>query len=262
MSSIRWEDLVFANRNQLYGAYILRKAYASRVTMGFGFAMAFFAAVLMSPMIKDLFKSEETSDSDITLNRIPIELQQVPPIQEIVIPKEYIKPPEVKAIKFVPPNVTNKDVDEDPPTIIELKNSVISTADIDGPVEFIDTPPAIADIKEETGDDINKIWIGPIEIPAEFPGGVQAMMKYFGSNTKYPSMARRLETEGTVFVQFVVDSDGSIDNVEVVKGIGANCDEEAMRVVSRMPEWKPGRQNGKSVKVRMVVPIKFSLGKA
>jgi protein TonB len=91
-------------------------------------------------------------------------------------------------------------------------------------------------------------------------GGYEAFYKYIGKNIKYPDQARRMGVEGKVFVQFVVDKDGSITDVQVLKGIGSGCDEEAIRVVKSAPKWTPGKQRGRPVRVRMSVPIAFKLG--
>jgi protein TonB len=91
-------------------------------------------------------------------------------------------------------------------------------------------------------------------------GGYAAFYKFIGDRLKYPAQARRMGIEGKVFVQFVVDKDGTLTEVKAVKGIGAGCDEEAERVIRGAPKWKPGKQRGRSVKVRMILPITFKLG--
>jgi periplasmic protein TonB len=98
-----------------------------------------------------------------------------------------------------------------------------------------------------------------VEDPAEFPGGMQAFYKYVGDNMSYPSQARRMGIEGRVYVQFVVDKEGNVTEVTAVKGIGAGCDEEAERVLRESPKFKPGKQRGRAVKQRMVIPIIFKL---
>ena len=85
-------------------------------------------------------------------------------------------------------------------------------------------------------------------------------MKFIQKNMKYPAQARRMGIEGRVFVEFVIGKDGSISEVKAVKGIGAGCDEEAVRIIQSAPNWTPGKQRGKSVKQRMVLPITFKLG--
>lgn len=108
---------------------------------------------------------------------------------------------------------------------------------------------------EEEVDEIFTI----VEDQPEFPGGMQAFYNYVGKKMKYPSQARRMGIEGRVYVEFIVDKDGSVTNVRSVKGIGAGCDEEAVRVMSDVPKFKPGKQRGNPVKVKMVLPIYFKL---
>lgn len=90
-------------------------------------------------------------------------------------------------------------------------------------------------------------------------GGMEAWNKYLSNNLKYPTQARRMGIEGTVYVVFVVNTDGSIQDVDILRGIGGGCDEEAMRVVAAAPNWEPGKQRGKPVRVKMRLPIRFKL---
>lgn len=119
---------------------------------------------------------------------------------------------------------------------------------------------------QETGITSGKATSGDIFTVVEdmptFPGGEEARMKYLMENIKYPEEARTKGIQGTVYVTFVVEKDGSISNVKVLRGIGGGCDEEAIRVVSKMPNWKPGKQRGKAVRVQFNMPFKFNLGNA
>ena len=96
------------------------------------------------------------------------------------------------------------------------------------------------------------------EMPS-FPGGEQKLMEFVSKNIKYPQIARETGIQGRVFVNFVVEPDGSVSNVSVLRGIGGGCDEEAMRVVKSMPKWKPGKQRGKAVRVQYMLPVNFRL---
>ena len=96
------------------------------------------------------------------------------------------------------------------------------------------------------------------EMPA-FPGGEAKLMEYVGKNIKYPQIARETGIQGRVFISFVVEPDGSVSNVKLLRGIGGGCDEEAMRVVKSMPKWKPGKQRGKAVRVSYQIPVFFKL---
>ena len=97
------------------------------------------------------------------------------------------------------------------------------------------------------------------EVMPQFPGGDQAMMKFVAENVQYPQEARDKEISGRVMVGFIVEKDGSVNEVKVVKGIGGGCDEEAVRVVKAMPKWKPGKQKGKPVRVHYTLPLTFKL---
>ena len=96
------------------------------------------------------------------------------------------------------------------------------------------------------------------EMPA-FPGGDQKLLEYVAKNIKYPQIARESGIQGRVFIGFVVEPDGSVSNVKVLRGIGGGCDEEAMRVIKSMPKWKPGKQRGKAVRVSYQIPVMFKL---
>ena len=96
------------------------------------------------------------------------------------------------------------------------------------------------------------------EMPA-FPGGEAKLMEYVSKNIKYPQIARETGIQGRVYVNFVVEPDGSVSNVSVLRGIGGGCDEEAIRVVKSMPKWKPGKQRGKAVRVSYMLPVNFKL---
>lgn len=98
-----------------------------------------------------------------------------------------------------------------------------------------------------------------VETMPSFPGGQEKLMQYLASNIKYPQIARESNVQGRVYLSFVIEPDGSVSNVKVLRGIGAGCDEEAMRVVKSMPKWSPGKQRGKAVRVSYTVPVNFKL---
>ncbi len=103
----------------------------------------------------------------------------------------------------------------------------------------------------------------PIRYVAEeqpsFPGGNAELKRFLRNNIVYPQLAREVNISGRVYLQFIVEKDGSITNIKLLKDIGGGCDEEAIRVVKLMPEWNPGKQNGRPVRVMLTLPVKFSL---
>ncbi len=110
-------------------------------------------------------------------------------------------------------------------------------------------------LPEENVDEIFTI----VEEQPSPVGGMKAFYDYVGANLKYPPRASRMGIEGRVFVEFVVERDGSLTDIRVAKGIGGGCDEEAIRVISEAPNWNPGKQRGRNVRVRMIMPIVFKL---
>lgn len=117
----------------------------------------------------------------------------------------------------------------------------------------------VADIITETETEAGEIFHIVEDMPS-FPGGQEAYYKYLGTNIDYPKQARELGIEGKVFLTFVVNKDGSLSDLELVRGIGGGCDEEALRVFMESPNWVPGKQRGQIVKTRMQAAVTFELG--
>ena len=114
------------------------------------------------------------------------------------------------------------------------------------------------DLFEKPLEEADKIENWGETMPS-FKGGLSEFYKFVGSKLKYPAQARRIGIEGKVFVQFVVDKDGSMSDIKVVKGIGAGCDEEVLRILGMCPPWNPGLQGARPVRVRMILPVTFKL---
>lgn len=114
-------------------------------------------------------------------------------------------------------------------------------------------------IQEEEEDDEEVFQFFQLEEKPEFPGGNAALLAYLQKNTHYPQIAKENDIQGTVYVGFVIDKDGSVSDVKILRSVDPYLDEEALRVVRSMPKWKPGKQRGKPVRVQYQVPIKFVL---
>ena len=117
------------------------------------------------------------------------------------------------------------------------------------------TPVKIEEEEEEDEQEIFQV----VENDPEFPGGAEALYKYLAQNIKYPQLARENNITGRVYVTFVVEKDGSVTGVRVLRDIGGGCGQEAIRVVKSMPKWTPGKQRGKNVRVQYNLPVNFSL---
>lgn len=128
--------------------------------------------------------------------------------------------------------------------------------------KIIDSEPEDLVGSIDFGDETIEVPEDPfiiVEDMPEFPGGEQALMEFLGKNIKYPRRAKSIGIEGRVYLKFIVDVDGSITDIQVMKGIGAGCDEEAIRVLNLLPNFSPGKQRGVPVKVQMQIPVNFKL---
>ncbi|MBN2635858.1 MAG: energy transducer TonB [Prolixibacteraceae bacterium] len=174
------------------------------------------------------------------------------------IEEEFIPITREQEIKPPPPpppvapeilNIVDNDVEIEDELIIEDTEADINT--------IIDVAPVVA-AKEEEEEEENKVFFIVEEMP-EFPGGDAARAKWLADNINYPRIAQENGIQGKVYISFVVGKDGSISNATVARGVDPSLDQEALRVVNQMPNWKPGRQRGEPVNVSFTVPINFVL---
>ncbi|HEY5916322.1 MAG TPA: energy transducer TonB [Chryseolinea sp.] len=248
-------ELVFENRNKDYGAYQIRKGYEKQVIRAFLFTMGGIVLAVAIPVIINLISSLDLTNKNVISEEIslaePPSIDKATPPPPPVIPP----PPVVKTIKFTPPVVVkDEEVEEEPPpTQEEMKDVQISTVTQEGNTTE-DLPPENPVVDPDEG----KVFTIVEEMPT-FPGGEEKMLEYIAKNIKYPAVARENNITGRVYVSFVVDKDGKIKDAKVLRGIGGGCDEEALRVVKAMPEWKAGKQNGRAVQVQFNLPVNFTL---
>ncbi len=190
------------------------------------------------------YGEEELEDLGIVDDQGCTITESLPPVSIVQPPPPKMPQPEI----IVVPN-------DDPieTTIIDINSEPIEGASVPEVTlsKPIEQPTEVIDENE-----IFEI----LENSAEPVGGLSSFYEYIRTNMKYPAQARRMGVEGKVYVQFVVDKDGNLIDVKAIKGIGAGCDEEAVRVVKEAAKWKAGKQRGKPVKQRMVMPIAFKLG--
>lgn len=257
----KWEDIIFQDRHKDYGAYVLRRSYTRHVMIAAFSTFALLALVFASPYLARLLR-EPAEVSVHHLNAVKYtDLAPPPPIQNTPPPPRIHIPPPVKAtIKFIPPKVTDKEIVEveKMPTVEEIRQNETAAETVEGTGEVVFDEP----VAEVTGEDVEEdVIFTVVEQSAEFAGGIAALKKFLQDNMVYPGVARRRGVEGSVYVTFVIDKRGAISDIQVLKGISSECDEEAIRVVGIMPPWKPGKQSGHPVSSRFVLPLKFTLGK-
>lgn len=262
-------DIVFESRNRAYGAYLLRQRYQPTLTRALGLGVGLFLLGVSAPTLYARL-NQQTGPSEylreVTLENARLDTPpaekpvELPPVEELPTPKTVRSlPPEV-----LPDNeVTAADL---PPTVEELAEATPSdqTREGTGDETAIIAPPeeAVTPTKTESAIDVTpekEPEFLAVEQQPEFAGGLEALTRYLTNNLKYPRQAAQAGISGRVYVGFVVNSDGSLTDVQVLKGIGFGCDEEARRVVQQMPRWKPGRQSGRPVRVRFTLPIAFTL---
>jgi periplasmic protein TonB len=254
-----WEDIIFDKRNKEYGAYSLRQEYSGNMVKGTVTMVSIAVVVIIASFFRTpIGKGVEILTKKIDDGTIIIDVPNI--IQEVIA-----RPTTPRlANPNSAPIVTAEERPEEPTTEPEPNNigSASGTPEgTGGPVIETGSGTGIG-----TGTDgivepvVNRVYVIVEEMPS-FEGGIDAMTRFLKKKLKYPAAARRLETQGVVYVQFVVSPNGSITDVEVIKGISRECDEEAARVISMMPKWKAGIQNKIPVSVRMVLPIRFAMPK-
>ncbi len=263
------EDIIFRNRNKSYGAYSLRTDYQRVINRALLIGIGLFCLAILTPMIWAKVKINEIRE--ITVK--PTVLILPPPPEEVIPPVKPETPPppqpeqQVRAeTRFVEPVIVEDDkATELPPDQDDLnKASNIGTKDVVGVDEPIPVDdPDIGKGTEpaqpvEVKVDEVKEWLVVEQMP-EYAGGVAALSKFLQKNLRYPNPASNAGVSGKVYVQFVVGQDGAISKVDILKGLGFGCDEEAERVIKLMPRWSAGKQSGRAVAVKFTLLISFQL---
>ena len=266
-------DILFDNRNKAYGAYELRKNYHKRLKKSMMIVATLLLITVSAPIVASMF------DKPIVID-LPNDEPRIIKNVEVIIPKEpEPKVPEAKPLKPTDPvntianttpiiEVANEVNDADlPPTKEALKDAVSGIENKEGEgTEVLDLPnndgEGTAVIPQVPAPNDNEIFddVDVSQMP-EFPGGEEELMRYLAQNIQYPKQALDGNTEGRVLIGFVVNKEGEIDDVKVLRSIGDGCDEEAVRVIHKMPKWKPGKNNGKLVNVFYNLPVTFQLMK-
>lgn len=256
-----FDDIVFEKRDKEYGAYSLRKNYSKNLLKAFSISTAIILIVVFSPAIAKWFAKDEVIKNKVVRNT-SLELMEAPSLKEdIEKPMEVQLEVKIEAPVFVAPEVVKEDiVEEEFKTIEEVKVDNPNQGNGNtggGDIGFVE--PIKEDVKViERAPEIEAPLLIVEEMP-EFPGGEAALIKYLSENIKYPQVAKENQIQGTVYLNFVVEADGSITNVVIARGVDASMDKEAVRVIRSMQRWKPGKQSGKTVRVKFNLPVRFVL---
>ena len=244
-----FDEIVFENRNKEYGAYDLRKRYVATTSLSILVVVALSIALLAI-----LSFTMERKSSAKTMESIFVIIKPDPSFldpNKIKQPEPEKPKPEIFKPVYIEPVVVDK--------VDSTDNVLVATGSQDSvknrPVDAIIVPDADAGpvIPDEPAPSVI------VEEMPTFPGGTEALLKFISETIKYPEEAAINGIQGRVILRFVVSSDGSVKQVEVLRSIHPSLDQEAIRVVSALPKWKPGKQNGRAVPVFYSVPVNFKL---
>lgn len=266
-----WVDLVFEGKNQAYGAYQLRKDTGKRnvkaLTVVLIAIAAIFLAVIANVAIQNAIKQNVSVETDVELSKLsqkkeakverkePVKVEMEQRVVEKVKSSVKFTAPEIKKDDEVKPEDEIKSQDD-----LAKTNTAIGTFDVKGndeaEGEVLKAKEVVVD--EKPKEEETKVFDAVEQMPS-FPGGDAELMKYLSSHIKYPVVAEENGIQGRVIATFVVERDGSISDVKVIKSVDPSLDKEAIRVLKSMPKWIPGRQNGSAVRVKYTVPVTFRL---
>ncbi|WPO79666.1 energy transducer TonB [Flavobacterium sp. KACC 22761] len=252
----QWLDIVFEGRNKIYGAYELRKSNNKTTVRALIIGSIIFSFAVAAPLIAsylpDSGEDDTNNDIKIVTAKIPVKKKEEVKPNE---PPPPPPPPKVDQVKFVKPVVAKaEEVTEDPPKIEDLKDKKVGAETIKG------DPDAVLTVEEPVGtgtaavvEEDNQVYnTAGIEVKPDFPGGIDKFYKFVGNNYKTPEEEG---LKGKVYVTFVVEKDGSLTDIKVLRDIGYGTGAEAIRVLKKCPKWTPGEQNGKKVRVLYSLPI-------
>lgn len=268
--SLEWTDLVFEGRNKDYGAYQLRKGTSKRniwsIIIVALAAVLLYLGLTLHRMAEANRTVENTQAIELTNLESKKKEAKVEKKEQIKVEPEKTVERVKSSVKFTAPVIKKdnlvKDEDEIKLDEIEKSNKAIGALTVEGNDEVggevLQLREQIAAPEPPKPAEENKVHDFVEQMPS-FPGGMGALMSWLSQNIKYPVIAAENGVEGRVIVQFVVEKDGSITDVKIAKSVDPSLDKEATRVVSSMPHWIAGRQNGNPVRVKYTVPVTFKL---
>ena len=276
LTSKEWRDIVFADKNKDFGAYVMRQESDRRHNKAFVFLLAGLAALLAIIFVWGIYSDKMAEKAAIEAKMqaekmLAAQLEQMEQEEEEPEPEEQkveIEIPEMPQEVLATVQVTQIAIVDD------VKNEVMDMEDQK------EDNTARGVVNQEGSDDVDKyeavkeqvivkepepvkpkedeIFVA-VEQQAEFPGGMPALMKWLSNNIRYPEAAQQNDVQGRVIVKFIVEKDGSVSQAQIVKGVDKDLDKEALRVVNKMPKWQAGKNNGVAVRSYFTLPVNFRL---
>ncbi len=279
LTSKEWRDLIFAGKNKDFGAYVLRRDSVKRHNMAFLYTLIGLVVIIIGVIAWSKYSDyrdeqarlalieerERMQAAEIDMEAEEEQEEEEPEQQKMEmeipeVPEEVLATVQVTQIAIVDADqVKNEVMDMEAQKEDNTARGVVNQEGADDVDKFKAVQEqVIVKEPEPVKHEPEKIFVA-VEQPAEFPGGQAAMMKWLSNNIRYPENAQANGISGRVVVKFVVEKDGSIGSPQIVKGVDRDLDQEALRVVKRMPKWQPGKNNGQPVRSYFNLPVTFRL---
>jgi protein TonB len=248
-----FDDIVFEVRNKEYGAYKLRKRYNRNVSIALLIGILILATAIITPYLNAKASENRTKRAE---RQVVVKMENLDqPNQQVAPPPPPPPPPTdvVQQQRYVPPQVVDSIKPEDVKQLMTADQAQTEVTN----KEVVEV---VQQVKEEVQEaEAEQTPFVVVEEMPMFPGGDPALLAYIAANTQYPEIAKENNIQGKVIVRFCVTSKGGVNQVSVLKGVDPELDKEAIRVVTTLPTFKPGKQGGKPVPVWYMVPIAFTL---
>ena len=250
----QWLDIVFEGKNKAYGAYDLRKKNTKTTVKALIIGAVVFSVAVAAPLIMSLLPDSSSDDESLDTKIVTMKLPPKKEEPKKDLPPPPPPPPKVDQVKFVKPVVAKADeVTEEPPKITEIKDKKLGNETIKGDPDAELTVEPVGNGPAAVVEEDNTVYnTAGIEVKPDFPGGMEKFYKFVGNNYQTPEEEG---LKGKVYVTFVVEKDGSLTDIKVIRDIGYGTGKEAIRVLNKCPKWTPGEQNGKKVRVLYSLPI-------
>lgn len=280
LTSKEWRDIVFDNKNKDFGAYQMRKQSDRRHNMAALYTLigliVVFALIIGYSYYSD-YRAEQDAlalqeqREKMAAAELIAQEEEAPEEEEVEeqkfeqeipeVPEEVLATVQVTQIAIVDADkVKNEVMDMETQKEDNTARGVVTQEGADDADKFTAVKEQVVVVEEPKVEkhEPEQIFVA-VEQPAEFKGGMGALMKWLGNNIRYPEAAQQNGVQGRVVVKFVVEKDGSVSQPTILKGVDKDLDQEAIRVVKRMPKWQPGKNNGQPVRSYFQLPVTFKL---
>lgn len=269
----KWIDLVFDGKNEAYGAYAIRQDTSKRNLYAMLALFAGLFAIVASFLIVNvaseaIARAQAEHETEVTLEQIEEEMEEEKDEEEIVYELEELEQLVAEETVMNSEKFTAYEMEDDAPDQVTKTQDEVAQSDVAiGAIDYdqgSDEAEHVLKVNEKVVDEVppaveeTKVFDVVEQMP-QYKGGDAALMDYLNKSIKYPVIAEENGIQGRVVCTFVVERDGSITDVKVVRSVDPSLDKEAVRVLKAMPKWIPGKQNGSAVRVKFTLPVTFKL---